>query len=72
MRDSQASDRLIALLLLGVLALSPPLLGVFRAEAFVLGVPVLFFYVFAVWAALIACLAAIVETGRRDEPPRED
>ncbi len=65
-------DRLIALLLLGVLALSPPVLAVFRAEAFVLGVPLLVFYVFAAWAALIACLAVIVETGRRDEPPRED
>jgi hypothetical protein len=65
-------DRLIALLLVGVLALSPPLLAVFRAEVFVLGVPLLVLYVFAAWAALIACLAVIVETGRRHEPPREE
>lgn len=74
MRDSQTGDRLIALFLLGVLALSPPLLAIFRAEEFVFGVPVLFFYLFAGWAVLIGLLALAVETGRRGaaKPLSED
>jgi hypothetical protein len=72
MRGSDTGDRLIALFLLGVLALSPPLLAVFRAEAFVFGLPLLFFYVFAAWAVLIGLLAFIIERRRRRESLPED
>ena len=73
MRDTYISDRLIALFLLGVLAISPPLLAVFRAEAFVFGMPLLFFYLFAAWAALVGFLALIIEARRAEMPdPPED
>lgn len=74
MRDAQTGDRLIALFLLGALAISPPLLAIFRAEESVFGVPVLYFYLFTAWAALIGLLALAVETGgrRSREPPPED
>lgn len=73
MRDSQTGDRLIALFLLGVLAISPPLLAIFRADEMIFGIPVLFFYLFAAWTVLIALLAIAIE-GRRGaaEAPPED
>ncbi len=68
MRDTLTGDRLIALFLLGTLAISPPLLAVFRVEALVFGIPVLFLYLFAAWAALVVLLALVIETRRRDAP----
>jgi hypothetical protein len=74
MRDSQTGDRLIALFLLGVLAISPPLLAIFRAQGVILGIPALFFYLFVAWAVLIGLLALAIEVGRRSgtEPPPDD
>jgi peptidoglycan/LPS O-acetylase OafA/YrhL len=74
MRDTRTSDRLIALFLLGVLAISPPLLAVFRVDAFIADMPVLFFYLFAAWAVLVGFLALIIEARRAEmpEPPPED
>ena len=51
-------NRLLALFLLGALAFSPPLLKIFAVEGLVLGVPVLFLYLFGAWALLIALVAA--------------
>jgi hypothetical protein len=61
MNESRTGDRLVALFLLGCLALSPPLLAIFSTDAIVGGVPILFFYLFAVWALLIVLLALIIE-----------
>jgi len=74
MRDTRTSDRLIALFLLGVLAISPPLLAVFRVDAFIADTPVLFFYLFAAWALLVAFLALIIEARRAEmpDPPPDD
>jgi hypothetical protein len=69
MKNPQTGDRLMGLFLLGVLALSPPLLAVFRAETRVFGIPVLFLYLFGVWAAFILCLALIIRASHRGESP---
>jgi len=54
-------QRLVALFLLGNLLFNYPLLALFnRAEA-LLGVPVLYVYVFGAWALLIALLARVAE-----------
>jgi hypothetical protein len=60
---SRARELLIALFVLGVALLTPPLLIVFNSPARVLGVPVLYLYLFAVWVALIALVAVAVERG---------
>jgi hypothetical protein len=57
-------ERLIALFMLGALLLTPPLLIVFNHGTRVFGVPALYLYLFAVWAALIALVALAV--GRWD------
>ena len=64
MNESRTGDRLFALFLFGCLALSPPLLAIFRADTLVASIPLLFFYLFAVWALLIVLLALIIEARR--------
>jgi hypothetical protein len=61
---SRTRELLVALFVLGVVLLAPPLLIIFNKATRVLGVPTLYLYLFAVWAALIALVALAVE--RRD------
>ena len=60
-RSSMKGQRLAALFLLGVLLLNYPLLNLFANSSTVMGIPVLYAYVFAVWALLIALMALVVE-----------
>lgn len=60
------SQRLIALAGLGGMLFSYPLLSLFARDTFVLGVPLLYGYVFFAWAVLVALAAWVVESpGRR-------
>ena len=54
-------ERLVALVVLGGVALNFPLLSLFSREAFVWGVPVLFFYLFAFWLLFVVLIALIVK-----------
>ena len=60
-RPSIKGQRLAALFLLGFLLLNYPLLNLFAGPSQVFGIPVLYAYVFAVWALLIALMALVVE-----------
>jgi hypothetical protein len=60
-RPSIKGQRLVALFLLGLLLFNYPLLNLFAAPNPVLGVPILYAYVFAVWAVLIGLMALVVE-----------
>ena len=60
-RPSIKGQRLVALFLLGVLLLNYPLLNLFAAPNLVLGIPVLYAYVFAVWALLIGLMTLVLE-----------
>jgi hypothetical protein len=51
--DKLAAGRLIGLFLLGVLLFNFPLLYLFNRPALYLGIPVLYFYLFAVWLMII-------------------
>lgn len=62
--EARQRDKLIGLFVVGVIALNPPLLGLF-AGATVFGWPLLYVYLFAVWAGLIGATAFIVERRRR-------
>jgi hypothetical protein len=63
-QPSLKGQRLAALFLLGVLLFNYPLLQLFARDGVVLGVPLLYCYVFCAWAALIGLMALVVE--RRD------
>lgn len=55
------AQRLAALFILGWLLFSYPLLSLFNTGGTVAGVPVLYAYLFGVWAGLIALMVVIVE-----------
>lgn len=70
---SRALQRLVALALAGALALNYPLLSLFDSAAPVLGVPLLWLYLFVVWGLLIVLVAATLERiGRARPPTRRD
>lgn len=54
-------QRLVALFLLGWVSLNYPILSVFDVSRVCLGIPVLYLYVFGVWAAVIALMVWIIE-----------
>jgi len=55
-------QRFVALCMLGVLLFNYPVLALFNVAGTLLGVPVLYAYMFIAWAALIALMAMIAET----------
>ncbi len=57
-------ERLIAVFLLGVLLFNYPVLAVFYGGGDLLGVPVVYAYIFSAWACVIALLALVVERRR--------
>jgi hypothetical protein len=56
------SARLVALSVLGFLLFNYPLLAVFNHPGTLFGVPVLFAYIFVIWALLIAAIALVAES----------
>jgi hypothetical protein len=61
---SPRGARLAALFALGVAFFNYPLLALFDRAATVLGIPVLYAYIFCAWALLIALLALVIERSR--------
>ncbi|MDH4232360.1 MAG: hypothetical protein OEW04_10075 [Nitrospirota bacterium] len=57
-------ERLIALLIAGVLALSFPQLSLFIRFSLLFGIPLLYFYLFSVWALIIVASFLIVRSRR--------
>ena len=60
MSERDKTPRLAGAAALGFLLFNYPLLAVFDRDIRVLGVPLLWAYLFSVWAALIAIAAVIV------------
>ena len=59
-RTNARNERLVALFLLGLLLFNYPLLTLFNAPRVVLGVPLLYLYLFVAWAAVILIAAVVV------------
>lgn len=60
------AQRLAALFLLGCALFNYPLLALFNRAAAVMGVPLLYAYIFGAWLLLIALMALAVERPGRD------
>ncbi|WP_079437460.1 hypothetical protein [Zoogloea sp. LCSB751] len=54
-------QRLVALFLFGWVIVNYPVLAIFDVQASLAGIPILYLYVFGVWAALIALMAWVIE-----------
>ena len=76
-RPGLTQERLIALFLLGVLLFTPPFLGIFNTPGRVLGMPILYVYLFGAWMLLILLVALAIEgtepaddsAGAAESPP---
>ena len=60
--ENKKNKRLVGLFLLGCVLFNFPFLSLFSLQKTVFGIPLLFFYVFAVWAVLILLMAAATKT----------
>lgn len=63
-RAGLTGQRLVALFLLGMVALNGPVLLLADQDRWVLGFPVLYVYLFGVWALLVGLMAWICERRR--------
>ena len=61
-------EKLIALLLVGLLALNYPLLSLFSKAVIWMGIPALYLYLFVFWALFIALAYAIMENREPKRP----
>lgn len=61
MRSGLPQQRLVAVFLAAVLLFNYPVLAIFDRAGDVLGIPVLFLFLFAAWALVIAAITWIVE-----------
>jgi hypothetical protein len=68
MKHAPIGDRMAALFGFGALAFSPPLIAIFAKPELVSGIPLLYLYLFGIWAVLIALLVFAIGR-RREEPP---
>jgi hypothetical protein len=66
--DGMKGERLVALSVLGFLLFNYPLLALFNRPEMLFGIPVLYVYIFAVWAFLIAAIARIAEKKSSSRP----
>lgn len=64
-RPNATSEGSIVTFLFAVLALNPPVLTIFSVEVFLFGIPLLYLYLFTVWAIIVALVAWIAGVGRR-------
>ncbi|MEN8196566.1 MAG: hypothetical protein ABFS30_08620 [Pseudomonadota bacterium] len=68
MAGRHISERSVGLFILGVVAFSPPFLLIFNAKATLLGVPLLYIYLFTAWAVLIGLTWLVAERADPDSP----
>lgn len=59
-QDDRVSSRLVVIAAVGFLLVIPPLLTLFDTRARVLGVPLVWAYLFLIWAITIGLVAATV------------
>ena len=67
----RVSEWLVAVFCLGVVLFSPLLLQIFNrgVHSDVLGIPLLFFYLFSAWAVLVGLIAWAMERQSRNDTP---
>jgi hypothetical protein len=59
----QRNERIVVLTIVGMLALNYPWLSLFSKDVLMLGIPLLFLYLFGFWAVFIVLARLIIESG---------
>ncbi|MGE5615300.1 MAG: hypothetical protein ACM3X5_00150 [Bacillota bacterium] len=59
-KSTRAAQQLVGLFLLGCLLFNYPLLALFNVRATVGGIPLLYAYLFAAWALVVALVAWVI------------
>ncbi|MCW5772827.1 MAG: hypothetical protein KIT16_14380 [Rhodospirillaceae bacterium] len=71
-RPGLGAERLVGLFLIGAVGFSPPILTLFDVPRLVLGIPLLYLYLFVLWIGLVALAGAVaaqlVPEGERPPP----
>lgn len=60
-RQLWTGQRLLALFVIGCLLFNFPVLSLFSTNGMVWGIPLLYIYIFLVWAGVIAVMALVIE-----------
>lgn len=60
-RSDITGQRLVAIVLLGCVLFNYPVLSLFSKPGALMGIPLLYFYIFTVWALLIGLIAYVIE-----------
>jgi len=60
MESKNQTNLLISLFILGSLLLNFPILSLFNLKGFLMGVPLLYFYIFTAWALLVVLIGLIM------------
>ncbi|MDP2158090.1 MAG: hypothetical protein Q8K68_10335 [Nitrospirota bacterium] len=55
-------ERLLGLLIVGLMLLNFPLLSIFSVSAYFCGIPVLYFYLFSIWFLIIGVTAFVLRS----------
>lgn len=63
MRPGLAQQRLVAVFLVATLLFVSPVVSIFDRAELVFGVPLIYLFLFAAWAVVIAAITWIVERG---------
>lgn len=62
---NRKSMQLVGVFFLGSVLFNYPILTLFNIDAFVMGLPLFYIFLFVGWAVLIALILLIMETGRK-------
>jgi len=65
--ETTRTKRLIGLFLLGYLLFNHPIISLFNLPHMVVGIPLLYAYIFAVWVLLIVLMALIVSANQKSQ-----
>ncbi|HEX5804412.1 MAG TPA: hypothetical protein VFY24_15450 [Azospira sp.] len=66
-RSSLSGQRLVLIFMIGCFLFNYPLLSLFDRARTLFGMPLVFLYLFAIWAVLIGLMAWVVERRERHE-----
>jgi len=69
-QNTDKNKRLVSLFLLGAVFFNYPLLSLFNHKSYVLGVPILYLYIFSLWLLMIVLMIVITTRGNSPDNQR--